>query len=257
MGTVPLPTEAMTSSPTIHTHEWRGWTLHETDVLASTNDYARDLPPWHAIRATTQTGARGRHGRRWSSAEGGLWISVVLPLDPPHQGWSAFPLAAGLAVASTLRGLGLTQARLRWPNDVLIGPKKICGILMEKFAPDRVVVGLGLNVNNDPAADPDLSAIATSLAGELPIAPPIDELYEQILIALRILHGRVAEDGFASLADEINHHWGSTRQIELHVAGEVVRGPFLGIDSHGDLLVAVEGHPVTHSAPPVQLMREV
>jgi BirA family biotin operon repressor/biotin-[acetyl-CoA-carboxylase] ligase len=242
----------------IRTLEWRGWTLHEAVTLASTNDHARHLAPWHAIRAKTQTGARGRHGRRWSSGEGGLWISVVLPLDPPDRGWSAFPLAAGLAVVSTLRGLGLTQARLRWPNDVLIGPKKICGILMEKFAPDRVVVGLGLNVTNDPAAqDPELAAIATSMAGELPIAPPIEDIYEELLIALRVLHGRVAEEGFASLADDINHHWGGTREVELHIANEVIRGPFLGIDSRGDLLVEIDGHPASHSAPHVQLMREV
>ncbi|MEX1009830.1 MAG: biotin--[acetyl-CoA-carboxylase] ligase [Chthoniobacterales bacterium] len=241
----------------IHTRQWRGWTLHEAEVLTSTNDHARDLAPWHAIRAKIQTAARGRHGRRWSSDQGGLWISVVLPLDPPERGWSAFPLAAGLAIVSTLRGLGLPQARLRWPNDVLVGPKKICGILMEKFAPDRVVVGLGLNVTNNPAADPELANTSTSLTNELPLAPPIDELYEQILIALRILHGRVAEDGFASLADEINHHWGGTREIELHVAGEIIRGPFLGIDSRGDLLVEITGHPVSHSAPHVQLMREI
>jgi BirA family biotin operon repressor/biotin-[acetyl-CoA-carboxylase] ligase len=244
--------------PPISTRTWRGWTLHEADTLASTNDHARDLPLWHAIRAKTQTGARGRHGRRWSSGEGGLWISVVLPLDPPDRGWSAFPLAAGLAVVSTLRGLGLTCARLRWPNDVLIGPKKICGILMEKFASDRVVVGLGLNVTNDPAAhDPDLAAIATSMAGELPIAPPSEDVYEEILIALRVLHGRVAEEGFASLADEINRHWGGTREVELHITNEVMRGPFLGIDSRGDLLVEIDGHPVSHSAPHVQMMREV
>jgi BirA family biotin operon repressor/biotin-[acetyl-CoA-carboxylase] ligase len=246
----------MTSA--IRTSTWRGWTLHEADTLASTNDYARDLPPWHAIRARMQTGARGRHGRRWSSGEGGLWISVVLPLDPPDRGWSAFPLAAGLAVISTLRGIGLTRARLRWPNDVLIGPKKICGILMEKFASDRVVVGLGLNVTNDPSAhDPDLAAIATSLADELPIAPPIEDIYEELLIALRVLHGRVAEEGFASLTGDINRHWGGTREVELHIANEVIRGPFLGIDSRGDLLLEVDGHPVSHSAPHVQLMREV
>ena len=241
----------------ICTREWRGWTLHEADTLASTNDHARDLPPWHSIRAKTQTGARGRHGRRWSSGEGGLWISVVLPLDPPDRGWSAFPLAAGLAVVSTLRGHGLTQARLRWPNDVLIGPKKICGILMEKFAPDRVVVGLGLNVTNNPATDPELAAIATSLAEELPIAPPIEDLYEEILIVLRVLHGRVAEEGFAVLADDINRHWGGTREVELQINDETVRGPFLGIDTRGDLLVEIEGHPVSHSASYVQLMREV
>ncbi len=244
-------------SSAIRTREWRGWILHEADSLASTNDHARHLDPWHAIRAHTQTAARGRHGRRWSSGEGGLWISVVLPLEPPDRGWSAFPLAAGLAVVSTLRGLGLTNARLRWPNDVLVGPKKICGILMEKFAPDRVVVGLGLNVTNNPGADPELAATATSLADELPIAPPINDIYEEILIALRVLHGRVAEEGFASLADDVNRHWGGTRQVELHVSDEVIRGPFLGIDSRGDLLVGIDGHPVSHSAPYVQMMREV
>ena len=243
--------------PPITTRPWRGWTLHEADTLASTNDYARDLAPWHAIRARTQTGARGRHGRRWSSGEGGLWLSVVLPLDPPDRGWSAFPLAAGLAVVSTLRGLGLNHARLRWPNDVLIGPKKICGILMEKFASDRVVVGLGLNVTNHPSADPALTAIATSLAEEMPIAPPLENVYEEILVALRVLHGRVAEEGFASLADDINRHWGGTREVELHIANHTIRGPFLGIDARGDLLVEIEGHPVSHSAPHVQLMREV
>ena len=244
--------------PAIRIREWRGWTLHEADTLASTNDQARDLPPWHAIRAETQTGARGRHGRRWSSGEGGLWMSVVLPLVPPDRGWSAFPLAAGLAVVSTLRGLGLAQARLRWPNDVLVGPKKICGILMERFVSDRVVVGLGLNVTNDPAAqDPELAGIATSLAEELPIAPPIEDVYAEILIALRVLHGRVAEEGFSSLADDINRHWGGTREVELHLPGETIRGPFLGIDARGDLLLEIDGHPVSHSAPHVQLMREV
>ena len=151
----------------VRTRQWRGWTLHDCESLASTNDYARQLPSWHAIRAQRQTGGRGRHGRRWESSPGGLWMSAVLPLDPPGKGWAAFPLAAGLAVVSTLCALGLRDARLRWPNDVLVGPRKICGILMEKFSADRVVVGLGLNISNNPGEDePSLGAIATSLAAE-------------------------------------------------------------------------------------------
>lgn len=248
----------MEDAPAILIREWRGWTLHEGDTLGSTNDYARDLDPWHAVRAQQQTGARGRHGRRWSSDPGGLWFSVVLPLEPPAAGWAAFPLAAGLAVVSTLRGLGLREARLRWPNDVLVGPRKICGILMEKFTPDRVVVGLGLNITNNPAAaDSSLASIATSLIEELPIAPPAAEIYHELLTALRVLHGRVAEDGFASLADEINHHWGGTREVEITLADEIVRGRFLGIDSRGDLLVETAGKSLSCSAPHVRLMREV
>jgi len=246
----------MDSAPRIR--EWRGWTLHECDTLGSTNDFARALGPWESVRAKRQTGARGRHGRKWESGEGGLWTSVVLPLDPPGQGWAAFPLAAGLAVVSLLRSLGLRDARLRWPNDVLLGPQKICGILMEKFAPDRVVVGLGLNVSNDPAdADPSLATIATSLVRELPLAPPIEELYEDLLISLRTLHGRVAEEGFASLADEINHHWGGTREVEVSMASGSVRGRFLGIDPRGDLILEVNGATEIRTAPHVTLLREV
>lgn len=242
----------------LRTTEWQGWTLHDYDVLGSTNDLARDMPPWHAIRARIQTGARGRHGRRWSSGEGGLWLSTVLPLEPAGRGWEAFPLVAGLAVVSTMRRLGLTRARIRWPNDVLVGPRKICGILMEKFAPDRVVVGLGINVANRPSADdPSLAAIATSLAEELPDAPPADELLQELLVALRSLHTQVAAHGFASLTEEINRHWGGTRDVEIHLPEEIRRGRFLGIDHHGDLLVESDGRTLSHSAPRVQLLREV
>jgi len=242
----------------VHTRDWRGWTLHECAELASTNDYARELGPWEAIRARRQTDARGRHGRTWASGEGGLWFSAVLPLEPPNAGWNAFPLVAGLAVVSVLRGLGLTAARLRWPNDVLVDGRKICGILMEKFHADRVVVGIGLNVANDPAAeDAALAAIATSIGRELPLSPAPDELYEELLIGLRVLHGRLAEEGFASLSPEINNHWGDLREVELTTAHGSVRGRFLGVDAKGDLIMETGGATETHAAPYVQLLREV
>lgn len=248
----------MNAPPEIRIREWRGWTLHECASIASTNDHARHLGPWNAIRADAQTAGRGRHGRKWESGPGGLWISAVLPLAPPDRHWQAFPLVAGLAVVSMLRGFGLREARLRWPNDVMIGPCKICGILMERFANDRVVVGLGLNIANRPAtADPVLASIATSLAEELPAPPPAADICEELLIALRALHGRVAEDGFASLVDEINHHWGGTHDVEIRLSGEMIRGRFLGIDSRGDLLVATEGRTLTFSAPHVNLLREI
>jgi len=242
----------------VHTRDWRGWTLYECAELGSTNDFARKLGPWEAIRARRQTDARGRHGRAWASGEGGLWFSAVLPLEPQNAGWNAFPLVAGLAVVSMLRGLGLPAARLRWPNDVLVDGRKICGILMEKFHADRVVVGIGLNVANDPAAEnAALATIATSIARELPLSPAPDELYEELLIGLRVLHGRVAEEGFAALSPEINNHWGDLREVELTTARGSVRGRFLGVDGKGDLIMEKAGTTETHAAPYVQLLREV
>lgn len=248
----------MDTPPEFHIREWRGWTIHECATADSTNNHARQLPPWNAVRADVQTSGRGRHGRKWESGAGGLWMSAVLPLTPPDRHWQAFPLVAGLAVASMLHGLGLRDARLRWPNDVLIGPRKICGILMERFTNDRVVVGLGLNVTNQPASDdPALASVATSLAQELPSHPPAGDIFEELLIALRALHGRMADEGFSSLVDEINGHWGGAREVEISLPNEVIRGRFLGIDSRGDLLVTTEGRTLAFSAPHVNLLREI
>lgn len=248
----------MSAPETIRTREWRGWILHECDAIGSTNDFARGLAPWEAVRADRQTAARGRHGRKWESGRGGLWISAVLPTEPPDVHWGAFPLAAGLAVASVLHGLGVHGTRLRWPNDVLVGPRKICGILMEKFHSGSMVVGIGLNVDNDPAGEnPELSAIATSLARELPSLPPMDEIFENILIALRVLHGRMAEEGFGSLAGEINQLWGGPRRVELTTATGSAKGAFLGIDSRGDLLLETGGRTGLFSAPHVQRLHEI
>ena len=129
---------------------------------------------------------------------------------------------------------------------------------MEKFTPDKLVVGLGLNVTNDPADDdPSLAPIATCLAEELTGPPSLDQIYEDILTSLRVLHGRVAEDGFASLTDDINNQWGGTREFEVRLGEEKTRGRFLGIDSRGDLLVEIDRRTITYSAPHVQLMREI
>lgn len=241
------------------TRAWRDWTVREVPGVASTNDLARALPAWQAVRAVIQTGGRGRHGRTWRSGEGGLWMSAVLPLDPPSRDWAAFPLAAGLAVATYLRSLGVGTARLRWPNDILVDDRKIAGILMEKFRRDLMVVGLGLNMFNDPAAgDPSLERVTTTLSRCLPQSPAVEEAFHEILAALRAVHGRIAEEGFASLVDEINHLWDGERIVELTLAGENVRGRFLGVDARGDLLLAREGAvPVAYDASRVAMLREV
>ena len=71
--------------------------------------------------------------------------------------------------------------------------------------------------------------------------------YEDLLIGLRVLHGRIAEEGFAPLSSEINAHWGGTREVELTTASGAVRGHFVGIDGRGDLIVQREGATETHS----------
>lgn len=129
------------------------------DLLASAR---RGVPEGVVLAAEFQTAGRGRMGRSWTSAPGAaLTFSVLLrpvAVPPASKGW--VPLLAGLAVASAMRAVAGVDARLKWPNDVLVNGAKLAGILAEQ-AGDAIVVGAGVNIG---AAQDELpSAAATSL----------------------------------------------------------------------------------------------
>ena len=125
------------------------WDVHKWAEAFSTNDLARQLAPWSIAVCTSQTNGRGRFNRRWFGEEGGLWISFTVPLheDPAING-GHLPLLAGLAVLKTCEELGLEHARLRWPNDILVGKSKLGGILVERPSHDMAVIGIGINIHN-------------------------------------------------------------------------------------------------------------
>src|SRR5690349_19647555 len=129
--------------------EWNGadgsspeWRLRELAAVDSTNLFAANLPAWHAVRADTQTAGRGRFQRQWVSDAGGLWLSAVVPVETNSPAWRMLPLATGVAVCDALRANGANQLRLRWPNDVLVGNRKLAGLLIDQFRPAAAVVGV-------------------------------------------------------------------------------------------------------------------
>ncbi|MEI7731990.1 MAG: biotin--[acetyl-CoA-carboxylase] ligase [Verrucomicrobiota bacterium] len=141
-----------------------GWTLHEYADVSSTSDLAATLPPWHAVRADHQQRGRGRWRRPWVSDVGGLWITAVLPTGPDLKPWRVFPLAVGLAVVDFVRSVGVANVRLRWPNDLMVGNRKLAGLLLEEPRPGLVLAGIGINITNQPeTADAALHGITTRL----------------------------------------------------------------------------------------------
>ncbi|MET3575159.1 biotin--[acetyl-CoA-carboxylase] ligase [Bhargavaea ullalensis] len=121
------------------------------------------------IIAEEQTSGKGRLARPWTSAAGkGIWMSVILTPDiPPHKA-PQFTLIAAVSVCRAIRETAGVEARIKWPNDLLAGGRKVTGILTELQAdPDRVkaiIIGIGINVNQDPGDFPEsLQPIATSL----------------------------------------------------------------------------------------------
>lgn len=140
--------------------------------VASTQDTARQvaldghLLPF-AVVAETQLQGRGRRGKYWDSPRGGLWLTVALAVPSPETVRQA-AIAAAHAVATVVLTETDLHTLVKWPNDLLVGRRKVCGILAETLVQaDRTIllVGIGINVNN--IAPPDQLPQATSLKTEL------------------------------------------------------------------------------------------
>jgi BirA family biotin operon repressor/biotin-[acetyl-CoA-carboxylase] ligase len=195
--------------------------------------------------AEAQTAGRGRLGRRWMSAPGeGLTLSAVLlpgSLVPHPAAWT---MAAGLAVLETVHGLGLRSATLKWPNDVLVGPAKLAGILVEARGsePPHVVVGMGINVRQQGfPAELEAERAVTSLAREGLACTPDDVLHallDPLERRLRAVPGEAARlaaeyaDALAlvgrpvRLTDAAGEHHGVLRTLALDgVVLERPQGP--------------------------------
>jgi BirA family biotin operon repressor/biotin-[acetyl-CoA-carboxylase] ligase len=237
-----------------------GWTLHEFAEVTSTNLLAAHLPPWTAVRATVQTAGRGRTGRHWVSDEDGLWLSAVVPTPGDSVPWSLLPLAAGWAALGVVRALGLPGARLRWPNDILVGRRKLAGILVDRFSPEAAVVGIGLNVTNHPEnTDPALAGEVTCLAELVPHPPSFTALIVRLLAALTREHHRLESGDAGGLCHDLNDAW-SHRQVQVTLAGGngAICGHLDGVDPAGALLVRdASGEVRVLPAPRVELLREV
>lgn len=153
--------------------------LHYLRSVGSTNAVLADLasegePSGTAVLAEEQTGGKGRAGRTWfSPAGGGLWLSVLLRIDVPPDRLAPLSIAVAVAVAESLREHIGPDVRVKWPNDILVGAKKLGGVLVESKPEEgseitSVVVGLGLNVNLTWGdLPPELADGATSLRESL------------------------------------------------------------------------------------------
>ena len=165
----PLSAAALSSPLTRPGSFWQN--IAVTPLTGSTNadllaQAAGGAPEGSVLVAEAQTAGRGRMGRAWLSPPGaGLMFSVLLrpgEVPPARRGW--VPLLTGVAIASAVRDLTGLDARLKWPNDVLVGDRKLAGILAEQSA-DAIVVGAGINVSTRQAELPVETATSLVLEG--------------------------------------------------------------------------------------------
>ncbi|VVP07408.1 bifunctional biotin--[acetyl-CoA-carboxylase] ligase/biotin operon repressor BirA [Pseudomonas fluorescens] len=197
------------------------------------------------VLAERQTSGRGRRGRKWVSpfAEN-LYFSLVLRIDGGMRQLEGLSLVVGLAVLQTLRKLGVTGAGLKWPNDVLVGNKKIAGILLELVGDPadvcHVVLGIGINVNMQVAEEVDQQW--TSMRLESGKSCDRNVLVAELSEQLQAYIERQQVDGFSVLQAEWegNHLW-QERSVSLIAGVSQIDGVVLGIDSQGALRLKVNG----------------
>jgi BirA family biotin operon repressor/biotin-[acetyl-CoA-carboxylase] ligase len=208
----------------------------ETD---STNQRAKEeMKEGLLVIAEKQSAGRGRLGRRWFSEEGGLYFSLVISPGLPIDDLPKITLLSGVAVCEAL---SFANAKLKWPNDVLINGRKVCGILSEiggEVDSPLVIVGIGINVNN-PIPN-DLREKATSLAevtGEkLSRAEVLEKTLREFSKYYKmLLEGRwdAIRQRWKELSDSIG------KEVVVRLANREYRGLAVDIDESGGLLLKV------------------
>jgi len=210
--------------------------------LPSTNIFLRerlnvepDLPSGTVAAAREQTQGRGRRGREWLSASGeNLTFSLLLRGKYRPRNLPSASMAAAVAVAELLETEGLNPS-LKWPNDVLVNGKKICGILSEGIA-GGVIIGIGLNVNMQRADHIDQPA--TSVLLETGRRRDTDELLEKLLKYLSVRLDEWAQDGFAG----VRGNWEAKipnigRSVTVRDGGLFRSGLLTGFGDDGELLL--------------------
>jgi BirA family biotin operon repressor/biotin-[acetyl-CoA-carboxylase] ligase len=222
--------------------------IHYFPEVTTTMDKARELarqgaPHFSCVVAEHQTNGRGRLNRKWESDPGGLWVTLILTPDVPAALAYLYNFAASLSLSLTLESLFELDVRVKWPNDLLLNGKKLAGLLSEiETRADMIrylLVGIGLNVNNDPSSE---AFAATSLQKTLGRSVSRKEILTQFMerFTLRTRH-LDATDIMAAWKRRTSTIGNRVRVETRH---QIIEGRAMDVDEAGTLWVKDAGHQV-------------
>jgi BirA family biotin operon repressor/biotin-[acetyl-CoA-carboxylase] ligase len=240
------------------------WLAHVHSSADSTNAEALRLTaaaqqiPFYVV-AERQTSGRGRRGREWVSPFGeNLYYSLVLRIDGGMRQLEGMSLVVGLALLQVIRDAGVVNAGLKWPNDVLVGKRKLAGILLELSGDPadvcHVVIGIGLNVNMRPSGQQAIGQPWTSLQEELGQVLDRNELIIALNQQLERYLAIQLRDGFAALQTQwqSNHLWQGCA-VALTAGNDPVEGVVVGVDRSGAIRLNVNGQEQSFSGGELSL----
>lgn len=206
------------------------WSIEVLDSVSSTQEYIKSnidaLSEGACVQALRQENGHGRHGRVWQSPKGNLYISFLLKPECESHRFGQVAMLAGLAVVHTLKPY--TEVTLKWPNDVLIDGRKICGILIE-VVDGFLIVGVGINVMHAP-----IEGAACLVQYDLNVNDLRDSFLEQFATLYHHWQG--------GAFDIIRKEWhaqsfGMGAPMSVKIAEHKISGTYQGLDKAGHLLL--------------------
>lgn len=216
------------------------WKIVCIDETTSTNDEARQYctrnGEFVVVRALKQTAGRGRRGRLWQSMEGNLFFSFVLEFDLENIGWLVIISALGMWKTIKKAMPDNAEVYCKWPNDILLNGKKVCGILLEKGEGKYIIVGIGVNILKMPE-EKELSYEVTSLYKE-GCTVTASNFLESYLRNFSAYLENLQKKDFNDIRQQwLEHVYNLGKEIIVKQENKEESGIFVGIDDKANLLL--------------------
>lgn len=226
-----------------------GQLVYAYDEVVSTQPLAHELaakgaPEGTIVLAELQTGGKGRLGRQWHSPKGsGIWMSLIIRPAIPLPKTPQMTLLTAVSMARTIQEQTGVPIKIKWPNDLYIGDKKVCGILTELHAEadcvHYLVIGIGINVNSEAHDFPEeLAHIATSLRIESRRRVNRLELLQRFCRHFEETYDTYLQRGFQPVREEweaLSYTIG--RWVNVQTISQKLEGRAVGLDEEGVLLI--------------------
>jgi BirA family biotin operon repressor/biotin-[acetyl-CoA-carboxylase] ligase len=211
------------------------------DEVTSTMDIIKSYPVNSVIIAKKQTRGRGKQDRVWISDESeNLYMSLSVSIDDNRSNYTNFVFLTTVAMTRTLEKLVQKKLdiKIKWPNDILVNDKKVCGILMEADSQkDILVIGIGLNIDSYPESTEAILFNATSLLAEgFPIKR--DTIVDKFLEMFELYINNLNTYGFGTIREEwLKYSYNLGKKIVVRANSTEITGIFEDLDPSGSLVL--------------------
>ena len=225
-----------------------GRVIIHKEITTSTNSLAKENAYnscGTVFVADKQTFGRGRNGKTWvSDDDNGLWMSILLKPDLSLESASGITLVAGLAIIKAIKELADVDVKIKWPNDIVLNNKKLCGILCEmstqNYQLNYVVCGIGINLTTKEFQG-EIREIACSLFSETGKIFSHQEVLCAILNKFEPIYLEYMKNGFKNLIEEYKKHCITlNREVVIEESGEKIIAKATGITPKGELVVLID-----------------